>query len=164
MTRSYRPAELGDAEPLSALVQRTLRPETLPGWSSDAVCTLLSRSSPQILREKIAAASFAHVAIADGALVGFIFCIQPRWPNLVVVYPAFQRAGIGTHLIQRMLEHLASSAPNLSIVEVNATEHSLPFYRRLGFYPLSEFIEFDGCRFMRLGYWRTNPTLPHGLD
>ena len=157
MTQSYRPAELGDAQSLSALVQRALGPETLPGWSSDAVRALLSKSPAQALREKIAAASFAHVAIGDGAIVGFILCIQPRSLNLVVVDPAFQRMGIGTQLIERMLQHLASGASDLSIVEVNATEHSLPFYRRLGFYPLSEFIEFDGCRFMRLGYWRKNP-------
>lgn len=164
MTRSCRPAELGDAQPLSALVQRALRPERLPGWSSEAVGALLSKSSAHLLREKIAAASFAHVAIADGAIVGFILCVQPRLLNLLVVDPAFQRAGIGTCLIERMLEHLASSAADLSIVEVNATEHSLPFYRRLGFYPLSEFIEFDGCRFMRLGYWRKNPTLQRQPD
>ena len=56
-----------------------------------------------------------------------------------------------------MLQHLRRAAPDVSVVEVNATEYSLPFYRRFGFYPLSEFIEFDGCRFARLGYWRRNP-------
>jgi ribosomal protein S18 acetylase RimI-like enzyme len=156
---SYRAADLGDAEPLSALVQRALHPDRLPGWTPDAISSLLRKSYLEPLRDKIGTASCAHVAIADGAIVGFILCIQPRLLNLLVVDPPFQRVGIGTHLIERMLEHLASSAPDLSIVEVNATEYSLPFYRRLGFYPLSEFIEFDGCRFMRLGYWRKNPTL-----
>ena len=51
-------------------------------------------------------------------------------------------------------------APEVSAVEVNATEYSIPFYRRQGFHPLSGFIDYEGCRFARLGDWRKNPLLP----
>jgi len=70
-----------------------------------------------------------------------------------------QRQGIGSRLVERKLAHVSVAAPEISVVEVNATEYSLPFYRRHGFYPISEFIDFEGCRFMRLAYWRRNPLL-----
>lgn len=141
------------------LAQRAL-PDKLPGWSPAAVSSLLAKASVDALREHIESAAFTHVSVAGDSVVGFILCRNLRFLNLLVVDPSFQRLGIGSRLIHSMLRHVADAAPELSVVEVNATEYSLPFYRRLGFYPLSEFLEFDGCRFMRLGYWRRNPQLP----
>lgn len=157
--RSYRPAETSDGPAVSALVKRALPAETLPGWTSEAISSLLAKASPEAMRDQIAAAAFAHVAFDHESIVGFILATRSRFLNLLVVDPSLQRQGIGSHSIRHMLQHLGEAAPDLSVVEVNATEYSLPFYRRLGFYPLSEFIEFDGCRFARLGYWRKNPLL-----
>ena len=156
---SYRPAEGADAEAISDLVQAALLPHTLPGWTADAVAHLLSESSPQALREQFREAAFTQVCVNEGAIVGFILCKRSRLIGLLAVHPSLQRSGIGSQLLQGMLEHVAAVAPDISVVEVNATEYSLPFYRRRGFYPLSEFIEHEGCRFVRLGYWRKNPLL-----
>jgi ribosomal protein S18 acetylase RimI-like enzyme len=155
--RSYRPAEESDGPVISAVVNRALPAETLPGWTPEAISSLLAKASPEAMRKHIGEAAFAHVALDHESIVGFILCKHSRFLNLLVVEPTLQRQGIGSHLIRRMLQQLANAAPELSVVEVNATEYSLPFYRRLGFYPLSEFIEFDGCRFARLGHWRKNP-------
>lgn len=89
----------------------------------------------------------------------FISCKSLRFLNLLVVDPRAQHRGIGSQLMKRMLDYITEVAPDLSVVEVNATPHSLPFYRRLGFYPLSEFIEFEAGHFARLGYWRKNSLL-----
>ncbi|MGH9807048.1 MAG: GNAT family N-acetyltransferase [Terriglobia bacterium] len=159
-TASYRAAEEADAAAISALVKRALQPQTLPGWTSEAVSGLLAKASPETMSEQIGSGAFAHVGVADGQIVGFILCKKLRFLNLLAVEPSLHRNGIGSRLINLMLKHLVDAAPDLSVVEVNATHNSLPFYRRLGFYPLSEFIEFDGCRFARLGYWRKNPSLP----
>src|SRR6266702_2968440 len=91
--------------------------------------------------------------ILSGSL---IHCKRSRLLGLLAVHPSLQRSGIGSQLLQCMLVHVADAAPDISVVEVNATEYSLRFYRRRGFYPLSEFIEHEGCRFVRLGYWRKN--------
>ena len=144
---------------ISTLVNRALRPETLPEWTSTAVSSLLAKSSPNAMIEKIEEAAFAHVCVAEVRIVGFILCKSWRFLNLLAIEPAHQRHGIGSHLVKLLFRRLADAAPDLSVVEVNATRYSLPFYRRLGFYPLSEFIEFDGCQFARLGYWRKNPLL-----
>ena len=159
-TTSYRPAEALDGTAVSALVKQSLTSETLPGWTPKAISSLLAKATPEATREEIAKAAFAYVASDDRALVGYILAKHSRFLNLVAVEPSLQRRGIGSHLVRCMLEHVNRADPDLSVVEVNATEYSLSFYRRLGFYPLSEFIEFDGCRFARLGYWRKNPLLP----
>jgi len=156
-TPSYRPAQESDGPAISALRARALSNETLPGWTADAISNLLAKSASQPIRERIQEAAFAHVALDCDDIVGFILCKHPRFINLLIVEPSLQRRGIGSHLMRLMLQYLCGAAPDVSVVEVNATEYSLPFYRRFGFYPLSEFIEFDGCRFARLGYWRRNP-------
>ncbi len=156
---SYRPAEGADAESISDLVQAALLPHTLPGWTADAVAHLYSENSPQALRERFTEAAFTRVCVNEGVIVGFIQCKRSRLLGLLAVHPSLQRSGIGSQLLQCMLVHVADAAPDISVVEVNATEYSLPFYRRRGFYPLSEFIEHEGCRFVRLGYWRKNPLL-----
>jgi len=156
---SYRSAERADAMAISALVKDALLPETLPGWTSEAVSGLLAKASPEAMIEHIGRAAFAHVSVDERRVVGFILCTSWRFLNLLVVEPSLQRQGIGSHLVKLLLRQLADAAPDLSVVEVNATRYSLPFYRRLGFYPLREFIEFDGCKFARLGYWRKNPLL-----
>jgi len=153
----YRAARESDAVPISALVHHALHSATLPGWSPEAVASLLAKARPDGIREKIRDAAFAHAAVVDDSVVGFILCSNLRFLNLLVVDPAFQCKGIGSHLMKCMLEHLGNAAPDLSVVEVNATEYSLTFYRRFGFYPLSEMIESDGCRFIRMGHWRRNP-------
>ena len=153
----YRAARESDAVAISALVHHALHSATLPGWSPEAVASLLAKGRPDGIREKIRDAAFAHAAVVDDSVVGFILCTNLRFLNLLVVDPAFQCKGIGSHLMKCMLEHLRDAAPELSVVEVNATEYSLPFYGRFGFYPLSEMIESDGCRFIRLGHWLRNP-------
>jgi ribosomal protein S18 acetylase RimI-like enzyme len=131
--------------------------QALPGWTPEAVSSLLAKASPQALGEQIRASAFAHVALDHNTVVGFILAKRASFLSLLVVDPALQRQGIGSRLVTSLFAHLCQAASDIGIVEVNATQYSLPFYRRLGFYPLSEFIEFDGCRFARLGYWRNNP-------
>ena len=154
---TYRAAEASDAPALSDLAHRALQPHVLPGWTRHAIERLLSENSETALREFLPTAGFAYVCVEPGTLVGFIAAKSPRVLSLLVVDPLHQRRGIGSRLLDLMLAFVAQHAPEVSVVEVNATEYSLPFYRRRGFYPLSEFIDYDGCRFARLGFWRENP-------
>ena len=96
---SYRTAQESDAVGVSALAKRTLLPETLPGWAPEAVSSLLAKSSPAHITEKIRGAAFVHIALADERIVGFILCSSLRFLNLLVVEPPLQRQGIGSSLL-----------------------------------------------------------------
>ncbi len=144
---------------VSDLVRRTFIPSTLPGWTVAAVNGLLEDNSPEALSARFENTAFAQVCVSDGSVVGYINCKLPRLISLLVVAPSIQRSGIGSGLLAQALGHIATNASDVSVVEVNATEHSIPFYRRHSFYPISELIEFEGCRFARMGFWRKSPLL-----
>ncbi len=159
METSYRPAVESDAESISELVKRALLPNTLPGWTRAAVDHLFEENSPQALREHVREVPFAHVCENLDSVVGLIISKNSRLLSLLAVDASHQRCGIGSQLVQHFLSHIAEKAPDLSVAEVNATEYSFPFYRQRGFYPISDFLEYEGCRFVRMGYWRKNPLL-----
>lgn len=155
----FRQAGARDAPALSALVCRNILPATLPGWTAIAIARLFDESAPDALRAGVASATFACVCEASRSIVGFIACESPRIISLVVVDPSLHRSGIGSRLLAQALGYVAATAPEVSVVEVNATEYSMPFYRRHSFYPISEVIEFSGRRLVRMALWRRNPSL-----
>jgi len=148
-----------DAEVVAELVRITFLPATLPGWTATAVANLFEENTPEALSSRFTNTPFAHVCVCDGSVVGYINCKLPRLLSLLVVHPSFQRLGIGSQLLDCALEHISAAAPEVSVVEVNATEYSVPFYRGRAFYPISEYIEHEGCRFVRMGFWRKSPLL-----
>lgn len=155
----YRNAEPADVPALSQLAHRALQPHALPGWTDHAIQRLLDENSESALRAFLPNAAFVHVCVESDSIVGFIGNKLPRLVSLLVVHPIRQRRGVGSRLLTSMFDFVAAHAPEVSVVEVNATEYSLPFYRQNAFYPLSGFIDYEGCRFARLGYWRKNPLL-----
>ena len=156
---AFRPAEENDSEAISDLVRRNICPETLPGWNAAAIEDLANNSTPQVVSLSLRNTAFANVCIVDDSIIGFINCESPRTISLLVVDPSVQRTGIGTRLLARALEHITITASDVSVVEVTATEYSMPFYRRHSFYPISEPIEFKGRRVIRMAFWRKNPLL-----
>ena len=156
---SYRSARDSDAEQVSELLHRALLPNALPGWTLAAIEHLFVQNSPQALRERIREAAFAHVCLSSGGVAGFIISEKSRFLSLLAVDPSLQRRGIGSALVEYLLVHITKNVSDVSVVEVNASEYSLPFYCRRGFYPISKVIDYEGCRFVRLGYWRKNPLL-----
>jgi len=53
----------------------------------------------------------------------------------LAVLPEYQGSGIGTALLQRLLEHVASTAPSTAFVGLFGTDGAIPLYERHGFTP-----------------------------
>lgn len=155
---TYRRAKLSDAPALSNLARRALQPHALAGWTDYAIRRLLDENSESALCDCVSAAAFVHLCVESDSVVAFIANKVPRLVSLLVVDPDRQRQGIGSRLGATMLDFAGTHAPDVSVVEVNATEYSVPSIA--GTASLSSFIDYEGCRFARLGCWRKNPLLP----
>jgi predicted GNAT family N-acyltransferase len=121
---------------------------------------LFDGSTPEAAAAAFENSVFAEVCLNEHSVIGYINCNTPRLISVVVVDPSVHRSGIGSRLLRRALEHISKVAPDASIVEVNATDFSMPFYRRHSFYPISEPFDYEGRRLVRMALWRRNPRPP----
>ena len=77
-------------------------------------------------------------------------------PNLIAmlfVDPAFLRRGIGRKLLEAARQHTETMHPAVATIELNSTAYALPFYRALGFVPISRSFEVCGARATRMACW-----------
>jgi len=88
-------------------------------------------------------------AYEDNTLVGILRAVGDGASILLIqdilVYPQYQRQGIGTKLMQTVLEEYK----NVYQVQLmtDDTEKTVTFYKSLGFRPVQE---YGGCGFMRM--------------
>lgn len=87
-------------------------------------------------------------AYENGELLGIIRAVGDGFTIIfiqdILVYPRYQRKGIGTALLKAVLERY----PNVRQIELTTdnTHKTISFYKALGF---SEFSEIGCCGFMR---------------
>ena len=92
-------------------------------------------------------------AYEDEALVGIIRAVGDGHSILfiqdILVYPEYQRRGIGTALMKALLDRYAH-VYQIELATDN-TKKTINFYKSLGFYPLQEI----GCRrFLKMGNFK----------
>lgn len=105
---------------------------------------------PEML-EKAFAGSLCTLAAYEGEnLVGIIRAVGDGYSIVfiqdILVYPAYQRRGIGTALMQALLDRYAH-VYQIELATDN-TEKATAFYKSLDFHPLHE---IGCCGFMKLG-------------
>ena len=106
------------------------------------------------MTEKAYANSLCTLAAYDGdKLVGIIRAVGDGYSILfiqdILVYPEYQRRGIGTALMQALLNQYRN-VYQIELVTDN-TEKTIAFYKSLGFYPLHE---IGCCGFLKLGIFK----------
>lgn len=85
--------------------------------------------------EKQWSPSGVRIISADGCDVGWVWCADAGAcveVNGFYVLPSHQRRGIGTQVVQRVLEE-AESAGKAVLLQVMKQNSALAFYRKLGF-------------------------------
>lgn len=83
--------------------------------------------------------SYAHIAVYDNdLLVGYIDSVSngvtDAYIQDLMVHPDYQRQGIGTELMHRMLDFLKSQ--HIFMISVIYEESLRPFYKRFGFFEM----------------------------
>lgn len=96
--------------------------------------------SPETHLRILKGSSYVVLALDGEQVVGFITAVTDgvltAYIPLLEVLPAYKAQGIGTQLVQRMLERLR----NLYMVDLTCDSNLQPFYERFGMRPYSGMI------------------------
>ena len=106
---------------------------------------------PKMLENAYAGSLCVLGAYANKNLAGIIRAVGDGYSILfiqdILVYPQYQRKGIGTALMKALLERYAH-VYQIELATDNS-EKTIAFYKSLGFYPLHE---IGCCGFLKVGY------------
>ena len=101
---------------------------SLVGWGLHDV-EVIERAMPNSL--------YGVCAYVDGAIVGMARVIGDGgltyYVQDVIVHPAYQRQGIGTHIMDRVMAYISTHASQNSVVGLMAAKGKEPFYEKYGF-------------------------------
>ena len=148
-----RRAAPSDSELASDLVRSSFRAVSSANWSQAASAQFLEDSSPENMRDRLASAAFAALATASGMTAGFILMSRPTILSMLFVHPDWLRRGVGRTLWEAAREHTEGTHARVTTIELNSTTYALPFYRSLGFMPISGSFEINGARATRMACW-----------
>lgn len=143
-------AEAGAA---SAVVQASFLALAAKDWDGSAQQVFLAESSAEALVERLRVAAYAAGAFEGQQMVGFLLMPNEALLGMLFVDPKWVRQGVGRALWERAREHVEAQFPAIKTVELNATPNALPFYRSIGFVPISEEFTRAGCRTTRMACW-----------
>ena len=105
---------------------------------------------PDMLRKAYEGSLCTLAAYEDENLAGIIRCVGDGHSIVfiqdILVYPEYQRKGIGTALVKALLDRY-SHVYQIELATDN-TEKTIAFYKSLGFRPLQE---IGCCGFMKMG-------------
>lgn len=122
--------------------QEILSLHTSVGWTAYT-------GAPDILRQGFEHSLLTLAAYENGQLVGLIRTVGDGYTIVfvqdILVFPEYQRKGIGTALLQAVLDRF-SHVRQMELA-TDDTPKTIAFYKSLGFSPMPE---IGCCGFMRL--------------
>jgi len=149
-TRSVTAVE---AVAASAVVHASFVELAAADWTPQAQQVFLAESSSEALAKKIQASSYAAGTFAGERMVGFLLMPNPALLGMLFVHPQWLRRGIAQSLWESARAYVESAFATTKTIELNATPYSLPFYRSVGFVPISAEFKREGCRATRMACW-----------
>lgn len=91
-------------------------------------------------------------AFVDGTLAGTVVVKGKSHLSLLFVDKEYHRMGIGTALLQAVVDERQKVYPNLHRITVNASPYGKVFYRQFGFQNVDEEQVVNGIRFTPMQY------------
>ena len=107
------------------------------GWSNYT-------NNPAMLRKAYKNSLYVLAAYADGKLVGILRAVGDGASVVLIVLPEFQRHGIGSQLMRKVMEKYAD-VYQLQLLK-EASEKNIAFYEFLG---LKRVEKYGCCAFIR---------------
>ena len=107
------------------------------GWSNYT-------NNPAMLRKAYKNSLYVLAAYADGKLVGILRAVGDGASVVLIVLPEFQRHGIGSQLMRKVMEKYAAVYQLQLLTE--ASEKNIAFYEFLG---LKRVEKYGCCAFIR---------------
>jgi GNAT superfamily N-acetyltransferase len=148
--RSLTKAHAAEA---SAVIQESFLGLAADDWQPDARRAFLEATTSGALQNKLSTMTFAAGAFSDDGLAGVVLMPSPNLLGLLFVRPRCLRLGIGQALWESARTHIEARFPEVDTIEVNATPYAVPFYKSVGFVPISAEFERDGQRAVRMACW-----------
>jgi predicted GNAT family N-acyltransferase len=137
----------------SAVIQESFLALAAADWHPDARRSFLETTAPAPLQNKLSTMTFAAGAFSEADIAGVILMPSPTLLGLLFVRPRCLRLGIGQALWESARTHIEAGYPEVNTVELNATQYAVPFYKSVGFVPISSEFEREGRRAIRMACW-----------
>lgn len=153
MKFEIRSLAISHAAEASAVIQESFLALAAADWQPDARRLFLETTEPGPLQHKLSSMTFTAGAFSEGGIAGVILMPSPSLLGLLFVRPRWLRMGVGRALWESARAHIEAGFPEVNTVELNATPYALPFYKSLGFAPISAEFERDGQRAIRMSCW-----------
>lgn len=127
---NIRPAKESDAEAMLRITARSVEGLALHHYTAEQIANWISGRTPEYYRAAIAKGR-AHVAEADGKVVGFVDS-EPGELTRLFILPEAAGKGLGALLMDvGIAEALKGHAGGP--IRIEATRNAVPFYEKFGF-------------------------------
>ena len=153
MKYEVRPLTDAHAAEASAVIHESFLGLAAPAWRPDARGVFLEATVPASLQNRLSTMTYAAGAFSDDGLAGVILMPSPHLLGLLFVRPRCLRLGIGRALWESSRAHIEARFPEVNTIELNATPYAVPFYKSVGFVPISSEFEREGQRAIRMACW-----------
>jgi GNAT superfamily N-acetyltransferase len=153
MNYEIRSLSNAHAPEASAVIQESFLGLAAAAWRPDARGVFLEATAPASLQNKLNTMTFAAGAFSDGGIAGVILMPSPNLLGALFVRPRWLLRGIGRALWESARAHIEARFSEVNTVELNATPYAVPFYKSIGFVPISSEFERDGQRAIRMACW-----------
>ena len=149
----YRPASTEDARGIAALVSAVFVSANVPGWSAEALSSVRDENAEMLLQAALPLSAYQRVAISGDKVVAYINFSKPHLLAIMAVSSELRAQGLGSRLIVDAVAHIDTSHPDVEVLQVSATERSMSFYAKHGFYPICPMLNVMDRRFVRMALW-----------
>lgn len=145
---NYRLMHPTDVQDVSELVSHVFDELLASEYPPEGIQEFHRYIQPTALLARSQANHFTFVSVAHDCIVGMIEVRDYNHISLLFVAQQYHGQGIARTLWHKALQVCQRNEPELSQVSVNASGYAVPFYEKIGFYPVGDKQVKNGISFI----------------